>query len=87
MTTALGFRFDSDSCCTGQRFAAYAKLLVDRFDGRVLSGQDANPEPPPFFRDVVKSRHSVVTAHLVNQAGHPTMQARDEILKFLSTRL
>lgn len=85
--TALGFRFDNDSWCTGQRFAAYAKLLGDRFDGRVLSGQDANPEPPPFFRDVVKSPHSVVTAHLVDQAGHPTMQARDEILKFLSARL
>jgi len=72
---------------TGQRFAAYRSLLGDRFDGRVLPGEFANPNPPPFFRDVVSCPHSVVTAHLVDQAGHPTLQARDEILKFLAERL
>jgi hypothetical protein len=85
--TALAFRFDSDRWCTGQRFAAYRSLLGDRFDGRVLPGESANPNPPPFFRDVVSSPHSVVTAHLVDQAGHPTLQARDEILNFLAERL
>jgi hypothetical protein len=29
----------------------------------------------------------VVTAHLVDEAGHPTIQARDEILAFLTARL
>lgn len=85
--TALAYRFDNDSWCTGQRFAAYAKLLGDRFDGRVLNGDDANPDPPPFFRDVVKSPHSVVTAHLVDKEGHPTIRARDEILAFLTSKL
>ena len=65
----------------------YRALLGDRFDGRVLSGEFANPNPPPFFRDVVGGPHSVVTAHLVDQAGHPTLQARDEILRFLAERL
>jgi dienelactone hydrolase len=85
--TALAYRFDSDRWCTGQRFAAYRSLLGDRFDGRVLPGESANPNPPPFFRDVVSCPHSVVTAHLVDQAGHPTLHARDEILNFLAERL
>jgi dienelactone hydrolase len=84
---AIGFRFDNDRWCTGQRFAAYQALLGDRFDGRVLAGEFANPEPPPFFRDTVVTPHSVVTAHLVDEEGHPTIKARDEVLEFLRERL
>ena len=80
--TAIGYRFDNDRWCTGQRFAAYRALLGDRFDGRVVPGNAANVEPPPFFRDVVGTPHSVVTAHLVDEEGHPTIQARDEIIAF-----
>lgn len=83
----LAYRFDDDRWCTGQRFAAYQALLGDAFDGRVLPGSSANTSPPPFFRDVVGSPHSVVTAHLVDEDGHPTMKARDEILSFLTDRL
>lgn len=85
--TALAYRFDNDRWCTGQRFAAYRSLLGDRFDGRVVPDEFANPNPPPFFRDIVGCPHSVVTAHLVDQTGHPTRQARDEILNFLAERL
>ncbi|MDI2127546.1 dienelactone hydrolase family protein [Yinghuangia seranimata] len=85
--TALGLRFDNDKWCTGQRFAAYTQLLGDRFDARVLPGECANPEPPPFFRDMVRTPHSVVTAHLVDEEGHPTVRARDEVLAFLRARL
>ncbi|MFE7509642.1 dienelactone hydrolase family protein [Streptomyces sp. NPDC057540] len=85
--TALGLRFDDDKWCTGRRFAAYTHLLGDRFDGRVLPGGSANPEPPPFFRDLVRTPHSVLTAHLVDEEGHPTVQARDEVLGFLRARL
>lgn len=84
---AIGYRFDNDQWCTGQRFAAYTALLGNRFDGRVIPGSVANPEPPPFFRDLVQTPHSVVTAHLVDRAGHPTLEARDEIIAFLSERL
>jgi len=84
---AIGYRFDNDRWCTGQRFAAYQALLGDRFDGRVVSGEFANPDPPPFFRDLVETPHSVVTAHLVDEEGHPTIKARDEILAFLHERL
>lgn len=85
--TVLAYRFDDDRWCTGQRFAAYQALLGDAFDGRVLPGSSANTNPPPFFRDLVGSPHSVVTAHFVDEEGHPTLKARDEILTFLTDRL
>jgi hypothetical protein len=53
----------------------------------VLSGDSANGSPPPFFRDVVGTPHSVTTAHLVDEEGHPTLAARDEIIGFLASRL
>ncbi|RCH69999.1 dienelactone hydrolase [Streptomyces sp. SDr-06] len=83
----LAYRFEGDRWCTGQRFAAYRDLLGDAFDGRVLPDGAANTSPPPFFRDVVETPHSVVTAHLVDEEGHPTVRARDEILAFLAERL
>ncbi|HET6167405.1 MAG TPA: dienelactone hydrolase family protein [Marmoricola sp.] len=83
----LAYRFEGDRWCTGQRFAAYRALLGDAFDGRVLPGEVANPDPPPFFAEVVETPHSVVTAHFVDEEGHPTMQARDEIVAFLTERL
>jgi dienelactone hydrolase len=83
----LAYRFDNDRWCTARRFAAYQALLGDAFDGRVLPGSSANINPPPFFRHVVGSPHSVVTAHFVDEEGHPTRRARDEILTFLADRL
>ncbi|MBX7079540.1 MAG: dienelactone hydrolase family protein [Nannocystaceae bacterium] len=85
--TVRAYRFDSDRFCTAARFDAYAAALGPRFEPTVLPGDAANPEPPPFFRDVVGCAHSVVTAHLVDRAGHPTLAARDEILGFLRLRL
>ena len=85
--TVLAYRFDNDRWCTGRRFAAYQALLGDAFDGRVLPGSTANTDAPPFFRDVFETPHSVVTAHLVDEAGHPTLKARDEILTYLTDRL
>jgi dienelactone hydrolase len=83
----LAYRFHGDRWCTAQRFAAYQRLLGDAFLGHVLPANAANPNPPPFFRDVVGCAHSVVTAHFINEAGHPTVRARDEILSFLTTKL
>ncbi|NUW38561.1 dienelactone hydrolase family protein [Nonomuraea rhodomycinica] len=83
----LAYRFEGDRWCTGRRFAAYRALLGDAFDGRVLPDSAANPSPPPFFADVVETPHSVVTAHLLDQDGHPTLNARDEIIAFLTDRL
>lgn len=85
--TVLAYRFESDTICTRQRFDAYSRALGPRFDGRELPDAAANPEVAPFFARYVNYPHSVVTAHLVDAAGEPTVAARDEILRFLQGRL
>ncbi|RYE04429.1 MAG: dienelactone hydrolase [Sphingomonadales bacterium] len=85
--SALAFRFAGDPFCRAERFASYRTTLGDRFDGRVVSDAAANPEVPPFYAEHVPAPHSVVTVHLINAAGSPTLAARDEILSFLRRRL
>lgn len=85
--TVMAYRFEGDKHCRAQRFAAYSEALGERFVARVLPDRAANPETPPFFDKVVASPHSVVTAHLVDEAGQPTIAARDEILAFFAYRL
>jgi len=85
--TVLAYRFEGDAHCRAERFAAYRQALGSRFVARVLPDSAANTTPPPFFRDVVRTPHSVFTAHLIDEAGQPTLQARDEVLAFLRTRL
>ncbi len=85
--TVLAYRFEGDTFCRAQRFAAYAQALGDRFQPRVLPDTAANTDVPPFFARHVTSPHSVVTAHLIDAAGQPTIAARDEILAFFRQRL
>ena len=79
--TVRAYRFEGDSFCKAERFAAYAQALGDRFEPRVLPNSAANPATP------MKNPHSVVTLHLIDEAGQPTVQARDEILEFFRMRL
>jgi len=85
--TVLAYRFAGDRFCRAERFAAYAAALGDRFVGRVLPDSAANTDPAPFFAVRVACPHSVVTAHLIDEAGQPTIAARDEILAFFARRL
>ncbi|TWO70577.1 dienelactone hydrolase [Caenimonas sedimenti] len=85
--TVRAYRFAGDKWCTAQRFAAFTEALGPRFVARVLPDSAASRDTPPFFRDVVASPHSVVTAHLIDEAGQPTLSARDEILDFFAARL
>lgn len=85
--TVLGYRFEGDLFCTAQRFAAYAEALGDRFVPRVLPDEAAGTEAPPWFKRYVPRPHSVVTVHLIDEAGQPTTKARDEILAFFAARL
>lgn len=85
--SVLAYRFAGDSFCRAERFAAYADALGNRFVARVLPDSAANPDVPPFFAAHVKSPHSVVTAHLIDEAGQPTIAARDAILAFFQRRL
>lgn len=86
--TVMAYRFEGDRFCKAERFTAYAKALGDRFVPRVLPDSAANRDSlSPFFKHVVASPHSVVTAHLIDEAGQPTIAARDEILAFFASRL
>jgi dienelactone hydrolase len=85
--TVMAYRFDGDKHCKAERFAAFAEALGPHFVARVLPDSAANPQTPPFFDKVVASPHSVVTAHLIDAAGQPTVAARDEILSFFAHRL
>lgn len=79
----LGFRFEGDRFCPAARFEAYAQALGPRFVPTVLPDAAAHSDPPSFFSEVVGCPHSVVTAHLVDAAGEPTLAARDAILAYL----
>ena len=85
--TVLAYRFAGDKFCMAQRFATYKEALGDRFIGRVLPVSAANTDLAPFFERYVTTPHSVVTAHLIDEAGQPTIAARDEILEFFKHRL
>jgi dienelactone hydrolase len=85
--SVMAYRFDGDRFCKAERFAAFSQALGERFVTRVLPDNAANPNTPPFFAQVVASPHSVVTAHLIDEAGQPTLAARDEILAFFALRL
>jgi dienelactone hydrolase len=86
--TVMAYRFEGDRFCKAQRFTAYAEALGERFIGRVLPDSAARRDSlAPFFEHLVASPHSVVTAHLIDEAGQPTIAARDEILAFFAHRL
>ena len=75
------YRFEGDTFCPAERFAAYREALGDRFVGTVLPDSAANPDAP------LKTPHSVVTLHLIDEEGQPTIEARDEILDYFRMRL
>jgi dienelactone hydrolase len=85
--TVLAYRFEGDAVCRAERFAAYADALGDHFVARVLPDSAANTEVSPFFARYVPTPHSVVTQHLIDEAGQPTVAARDEILAFFTKLL
>src|SRR2546423_3880949 len=85
--TVLAYRFAGDKICRAERFAAYQAALGDRFVARTLPDSAASTDVAPFFARYVPYPHSVVTQHLIDQAGQPTIAARDEILAFFAHRL
>lgn len=85
--TVLAYRFEGDQICRAARFATYSEALGDRFVAKTLPDSAANKDVAPFFATHVPFPHSVVTQHLIDGAGEPTMTARDEILAFFKKRL
>lgn len=85
--TIRAYRFEGDKFCTAARFARYREKFGDRFKAYQLADTSANPNPSPFFAEHIRSPHSVVTQHLIDRNGEPTLKARDDILKYLQVQL
>ena len=76
----LGLRFTGDPMVPDARFATLRETLGDNFVGVEIESPD--PE-----RGIPRSAHSVLTEHLVDEPGHPTRDALDQVLDFLDQRL
>jgi dienelactone hydrolase len=77
----LGMRFTNDPLCRKPRFDRLREELGDRFEAIEIDSAPGNAARIP------RSAHSVVTADLVDEAGHPTRVALDRVLSFFAERL
>ncbi|MEL7207405.1 MAG: dienelactone hydrolase, partial [Actinomycetota bacterium] len=75
----LGLRFQKDPIVPGARFARLREELGDGFIGVELEG-DGNP-------DSKRPPHSVLTEDLVDEPGHETREALQQVLDFFADRL
>ena len=77
----LGMRFNADPMCPGERFDTLRRELGDGFEAIEIDSSKGNPFGIP------RMAHSVVTADLVDEEGHPTRQALDRVLALFRERL
>jgi dienelactone hydrolase len=77
----LGLRFTEDMAAPPERFQTLRRELGDGFEGIEIESSPGNPHGIP------KSAHSVLTADLVDEAGHPTSEALDRVLQFFAQKL
>ncbi len=77
----LGLRFSHDRLVPGERFAHLREALGDRFVGVEIDSSPGNPHGNP------RIAHSVLTEHLVDEPGHPTREALDQVLDLFRARL
>ena len=77
----LGLRFTCDRLSPGERFETLRRELGDRFIGVEIDSSEGNPH------GLSKAAHSVLTEHLVDEPGHPTHDALQQVLDLFRTRL
>ncbi|MEZ5383345.1 MAG: dienelactone hydrolase [Microthrixaceae bacterium] len=77
----LGARFSDDPLSPRRRFRALEDLLGDNFVGVEIDSSRGNQ------LGIRRMAHSVLTEDLVDEPGHPTREALDQVLQFLSERL
>jgi dienelactone hydrolase len=77
----LGLRFTGDPVVPGARFETLRRELGDGFISVEIDSSSSNQW------DIPKSAHSVLTEHLVDEPGHPTRAALDQVLEFFTERL
>lgn len=77
----LGLRFTGDPLVPRQRFERLRAELGDNFLGVEIDSSRGNPHGIP------RTAHSVLSHHLVDEPGHPTRAALDQVLAFFRDRL
>lgn len=77
----LGLRFTGDVAAPRERFARLREELGDAFVGVEIDSSPGNPY------GIRKRAHSVLTEDLVDEPGHPTRDALDQVLDFLRRQL
>lgn len=77
----LGLRFSADRLCPARRFDRLQRELGDAFIRVDIDSGLRNPYGNSLLA------HSVLTEDLVDRQGHPTRDALDKVLGFLSERL
>jgi dienelactone hydrolase len=76
----LGLRFHQDPACPPQRFETLRQQFGAAFEAIEIDPRYANPNAP-------KPAHSVLTNHLIDEAGQPTRAALDRTIAFLCEQL
>jgi dienelactone hydrolase len=76
----LALRFIQDPLCRGERFARLREEFGPAFEAIEIDEKYANPR-------FAKPAHSVLTNHLIDEAGQPTREALDRTLVFLKEQL
>ena len=77
----LGLRFTGDMAVPGDRFARLREELGDGFVGVEIDSSKGNPHGIP------TNAHSVLTEDLVDEPGHPTHDALNQVLDLFRDRL
>ncbi len=77
----LGLRFSADKLVPAERFETLRRELGDGFIAVEIDSGPGNPH------GLGKRAHSVVTRDLVDEPGHPTLVARDQVIEFFRERL
>jgi dienelactone hydrolase len=77
----LGLRFTGDRAVPPERFATLRRELGDAFIAVEIDSSKGNPF------GIRRMAHSVVTEDLVDEPGHPTHDALNQVLDFFRERL
>ena len=77
----LAMRFTGDRAVPKERFEHLRRVLGDRVITIEIDSSGENKHGIP------RMAHSVVTEHLVDEPGHPTREALDQVLAFFKERL
>ena len=77
----IGLRFTKDPAVPAERFDTLRAVLGERFIAIEIDSAPGNAHGIP------RSAHSVLTEHFVDEPGHPTREALDRVLAFLTTQL